>query len=216
MQVSSSYQEFVKDSELNSFVLHKISGSSGSKGDLVFRFICPLFWQYICHNMQLNVCPWFSQIKVTFYDDWEGLLETVCSLLTSAAAAYWRDLSLRVTLASVPSFIKQSQKPAVWVRQDPMWLGNHCFPWEDISRIRKSSEWEGVNLYQWFGLGLWKRYVTRAKLLPSLTFTWHGKSLSFQLTRRKGSANACLLKGVISSGFLIVICISLDAKTQKL
>lgn len=45
----------------------------------------------------------------------EGLLETDYSLLTSssAAAAYKRDLSLRVTLASLPGFIKQSQKPAV-------------------------------------------------------------------------------------------------------
>lgn len=53
------------------------------------------------------------------------------------------DHRLRVTLASLPSFIKQSQKPAVWVRRDPMWQHNHCFPWEDISHIRKSSEWEG-------------------------------------------------------------------------
>ena len=72
-----------------------------------------LFWQYICHNMQWDVCPLFSQIKVTFYDDQEGLLEPVYSLLTSAAAAYRRDLSPRVTLASLPDFIKWSQKPAV-------------------------------------------------------------------------------------------------------
>lgn len=63
--------------------------------------------------MQWDVCLLFSQIEVTFYDDWKGLLEPVYSFLTSPAAAYRRDLSLRVTLASLPGFIKRSQKPAV-------------------------------------------------------------------------------------------------------
>lgn len=107
--------------------------------------LCPLFsWQYVGHNTQQDVRLLLTAIKVTPCDDWEDLLEPVYSFLASPAAAYWRDPSLRVTLAPLPCFINQI--PTVWVRQDPMWLYNHCFPWEDISHIRRPSEWEGGNL----------------------------------------------------------------------
>lgn len=171
----------------------------------------------MCHNMQWDVCLLFGQIKVTFYNDREGLLEPVYSLLTSADDDYGGDLSLRVTLASLPGFTKGSQEPAVWVRQDPVWLCNHRFPWEEISHVRKSSEWEGGNLRQWFGLGLWKRYVMQAKIPASLTFTWCGKNC-LCLPAHNGQALCKWLstKRCCSSGFLIVISILLDANMQKL
>lgn len=70
--------------------------------------LCPLFsWQYVGHNTQQDVRLLLSPIKATPCDGWEDLLEPVCSFLTSPAAAHQRDPSQRVTLASLPYFIKQ-------------------------------------------------------------------------------------------------------------
>lgn len=189
----------------------KTSGSSGSTGGLVFRFMSLISWQYMGHNTQQDVSLLLSPIKVTPWDDWEDLLEPVYFSLTSPAAAYKRDPSLRVTLASLPCFIKQL--PTGWVRQDPIWLCNTAFHGKIFLTLKSPVSGRGVIYSSGLACDSGKDKWCKLSYWP-LTFPWHGKiflTLNYQRHCKWLSTRRCC-----SSEFLTAFCILLDAKTQKL